>query len=186
MCHLVSCPEQVLCPKRNQLNILRQKVETQPPSAVPPPPSPVYDVSIRITLHPFCSHHGTTLPFPALPLYRQHQYHYTKHKQYPCTSLVLMTLCSALLSSSQDYACCVSPSWSHSWPPWCQSLALCPVGQHPFLCQQCSSTELQALGQRRFLVVEEEGLPGGRKKDGILASLCTVECLMDMTFSAGE
>ncbi|XP_065532863.1 NFAT activation molecule 1 isoform X1 [Lathamus discolor] len=33
----------VLCPKRNQLNILRQKVETQPPSAVPPPPSPVYD-----------------------------------------------------------------------------------------------------------------------------------------------
>ncbi|XP_013052579.1 NFAT activation molecule 1 [Anser cygnoides] len=33
----------VLCPKRNQLNILRQKVETRPPSASPPPPSPVYD-----------------------------------------------------------------------------------------------------------------------------------------------
>ncbi|XP_075347777.1 NFAT activation molecule 1 [Mycteria americana] len=33
----------VLCPRRNQLNILRQKVETQPPSASPPPPSPVYD-----------------------------------------------------------------------------------------------------------------------------------------------
>uniref|UniRef100_A0A8B9F250 NFAM1 Ig-like domain-containing protein n=1 Tax=Amazona collaria TaxID=241587 RepID=A0A8B9F250_9PSIT len=33
----------VLFPKRNQLNILTQKVETQPPSAVPPPPSPVYD-----------------------------------------------------------------------------------------------------------------------------------------------
>ncbi|XP_071891663.1 NFAT activation molecule 1 isoform X2 [Anas platyrhynchos] len=33
----------VLCPKRNQLNILRQKIETRPPSASPPPPSPVYD-----------------------------------------------------------------------------------------------------------------------------------------------
>ncbi|KAM9639903.1 NFAT activation molecule 1 isoform 2-T2 [Morphnus guianensis] len=33
----------VLCPRRNQLNILRQKVETQPPSAIPPPPPPVYD-----------------------------------------------------------------------------------------------------------------------------------------------
>ncbi|XP_069711087.1 NFAT activation molecule 1 [Phaenicophaeus curvirostris] len=33
----------VLCPRRNQLNILRQKkVEAQPPSANPPPP-PVYD-----------------------------------------------------------------------------------------------------------------------------------------------
>ncbi|NXS42700.1 NFAM1 protein, partial [Balaeniceps rex] len=33
----------VLCPRRNQLNILRQKVETQPPSASPPPPPAVYD-----------------------------------------------------------------------------------------------------------------------------------------------
>ncbi|XP_050181274.1 NFAT activation molecule 1 [Myiozetetes cayanensis] len=33
----------VLCPRRNQLNILRQKVETQLPSASPPPPPPVYD-----------------------------------------------------------------------------------------------------------------------------------------------
>ncbi|NWI43047.1 NFAM1 protein, partial [Picathartes gymnocephalus] len=32
----------VLCPRRNQLNIPRQKVETQLPSASPPPP-PVYD-----------------------------------------------------------------------------------------------------------------------------------------------
>ncbi|NXH79979.1 NFAM1 protein, partial [Edolisoma coerulescens] len=38
----VSCPEQVVCPRRNQPNILRQKVETQLPSASPPPP-PVYD-----------------------------------------------------------------------------------------------------------------------------------------------
>ncbi|NWV64500.1 NFAM1 protein, partial [Malurus elegans] len=43
ICHLVSCPEQVLCPRRNQINILRQKVETQLPSASPPPPLPVYD-----------------------------------------------------------------------------------------------------------------------------------------------
>ncbi|XP_068047555.1 NFAT activation molecule 1 isoform X3 [Anomalospiza imberbis] len=34
----------VLCPRRNQPNILRQKVETQLPSASPPPlPPPVYD-----------------------------------------------------------------------------------------------------------------------------------------------
>ncbi|XP_014818723.1 PREDICTED: NFAT activation molecule 1 isoform X1 [Calidris pugnax] len=35
----------VLCPRRNQVNILRKKVETQPPSANLPPPSPppVYD-----------------------------------------------------------------------------------------------------------------------------------------------
>ncbi|KAM9293811.1 NFAT activation molecule 1 isoform 2-T2 [Morus bassanus] len=33
----------VLCPRGNQLNILRQKVETQLPSASPPPPPPVYD-----------------------------------------------------------------------------------------------------------------------------------------------
>ncbi|XP_010123693.1 PREDICTED: NFAT activation molecule 1 [Chlamydotis macqueenii] len=33
----------VLCPRRNQINILRQKVETQPPSASPTPPPPVYD-----------------------------------------------------------------------------------------------------------------------------------------------
>ncbi|XP_009288313.1 PREDICTED: NFAT activation molecule 1 [Aptenodytes forsteri] len=33
----------VLCLRSNQLNILRQKVETQPPSASPPPPPPVYD-----------------------------------------------------------------------------------------------------------------------------------------------
>uniref|UniRef100_A0A8C9EPU3 NFAM1 Ig-like domain-containing protein n=1 Tax=Pavo cristatus TaxID=9049 RepID=A0A8C9EPU3_PAVCR len=33
----------ILCPKKNQLNIRRQKTETQPPSASPPPPSPVYD-----------------------------------------------------------------------------------------------------------------------------------------------
>ncbi|NXG90031.1 NFAM1 protein, partial [Stercorarius parasiticus] len=34
----------VLCPRRNQVNILRNKVETQPPSASPPPPPPpVYD-----------------------------------------------------------------------------------------------------------------------------------------------
>nr|XP_009500764.1 PREDICTED: NFAT activation molecule 1 [Phalacrocorax carbo] len=36
----------VLCPRRNQLNILRHKVETQPPPASPPPPPPpppVYD-----------------------------------------------------------------------------------------------------------------------------------------------
>ncbi|XP_009706008.1 PREDICTED: NFAT activation molecule 1 [Cariama cristata] len=33
----------VLCPRRSQLNILTQKVETQPPSASPPPPPPVYD-----------------------------------------------------------------------------------------------------------------------------------------------
>lgn len=142
MCHLVSCPQQVVCPRRNQLNILRQKVETQPPSASPPPP-PVYDVSTRIALHPFCPHCGTTLPFPALPWYRQCQYHDVKHKQYLHTSLVLVTLllCSALLSSSQDCACCVSPSWSHSRPPQCQSLAPCPAGQHPSFCQQCGSTK---------------------------------------------
>lgn len=97
MCHWVSCPEQVLCPRRNQLNILRQKVETQPPSVTPPPPPPpppssVYDVSTRITLHPICPHHGATLPFPALPWYRQHQRHDVKRKQYVCTSLVLVTL----------------------------------------------------------------------------------------------
>ncbi|NXU17145.1 NFAM1 protein, partial [Pardalotus punctatus] len=33
----------VLCPRRKQLNILRQKVETQLPSASPPPSLPVYD-----------------------------------------------------------------------------------------------------------------------------------------------
>uniref|UniRef100_A0A669Q8T9 NFAM1 Ig-like domain-containing protein n=1 Tax=Phasianus colchicus TaxID=9054 RepID=A0A669Q8T9_PHACC len=33
----------ILCPKKNQLNIRRQKTETQPPSASPPTPSPVYD-----------------------------------------------------------------------------------------------------------------------------------------------
>ncbi|XP_010158581.1 PREDICTED: NFAT activation molecule 1 [Eurypyga helias] len=36
----------VVCPRRNQLNFLRQKVETQSPSAgppPPPPPPPVYD-----------------------------------------------------------------------------------------------------------------------------------------------
>ncbi|NWX30707.1 NFAM1 protein, partial [Notiomystis cincta] len=33
----------VLCPRKNQLNIPRQKVETQLPSASPPPPPPVYD-----------------------------------------------------------------------------------------------------------------------------------------------
>ncbi|XP_020440439.2 NFAT activation molecule 1 isoform X2 [Corvus cornix cornix] len=33
----------VLCPRRNQSNILRQKVETQLPSASPPSPPPVYD-----------------------------------------------------------------------------------------------------------------------------------------------
>ncbi|KAM6304760.1 NFAT activation molecule 1-like [Podargus strigoides] len=33
----------VWCPRRNQINILRQKVETQPPSASPTPPPPVYD-----------------------------------------------------------------------------------------------------------------------------------------------
>ncbi|NWX13821.1 NFAM1 protein, partial [Aegotheles bennettii] len=33
----------VLCPRRSQLNILRQKVETQPPPASPPLPAPVYD-----------------------------------------------------------------------------------------------------------------------------------------------
>ncbi|KAM6137310.1 NFAT activation molecule 1 [Pterocles gutturalis] len=33
----------VLCPRRNQLNIPRQRVETQPPSASPPTPPPVYD-----------------------------------------------------------------------------------------------------------------------------------------------
>ncbi|NXB32618.1 NFAM1 protein, partial [Eulacestoma nigropectus] len=38
----MSCPKQVLCPRRNQPNILRQRVETQLPSASPPPP-PVYD-----------------------------------------------------------------------------------------------------------------------------------------------
>lgn len=95
MCHLVSCPEQVLCPRRNQLNILRQKVETQPTPVTPlppPPPSSVYDVSTRITLHPICPHHGATLPFPALPWYRQHQRHDVKRKQYVCTSLVLVTL----------------------------------------------------------------------------------------------
>lgn len=67
VCHLVSCPEQVLCPRRSQPNILRQKVETQLPSASPPAlPPPVYDVSTRITLHLFCPQHGTTLPFPAM------------------------------------------------------------------------------------------------------------------------
>lgn len=103
MCHLVSCPEQVLCPRRNQLNILRQKVETQPPPVTPPsppPPSSVYDVSTRITLHPICPHHGTTLPFPALPWYRQHQHHHVKHKQYVCTSRVLVTLLLCLLRVS--------------------------------------------------------------------------------------
>ncbi|NWQ94117.1 NFAM1 protein, partial [Burhinus bistriatus] len=39
----MSCPQQVLCPRRNQVNILRQKVETQPSSASSPPPPPVYD-----------------------------------------------------------------------------------------------------------------------------------------------
>ncbi|XP_009957981.1 PREDICTED: NFAT activation molecule 1 [Leptosomus discolor] len=33
----------VLCPRRNQINILRENVKTQPPSASPPPPPPVYD-----------------------------------------------------------------------------------------------------------------------------------------------
>ncbi|NXS09878.1 NFAM1 protein, partial [Neodrepanis coruscans] len=33
----------VLCPRRNQLNIVRQNVEPQLPSASPPPPPPVYD-----------------------------------------------------------------------------------------------------------------------------------------------
>ncbi|NWU73587.1 NFAM1 protein, partial [Pterocles burchelli] len=33
----------VLCPRRNQLNIPRQRVETQPPSASLPTPPPVYD-----------------------------------------------------------------------------------------------------------------------------------------------
>lgn len=33
----------LLCPGRNWVNILRQKVETQPPSASTPPPPPVYD-----------------------------------------------------------------------------------------------------------------------------------------------
>ncbi|NXL03240.1 NFAM1 protein, partial [Mesembrinibis cayennensis] len=34
----------VLCPRRNQLSILKQKVEMQPPSASPPPPPPpLYD-----------------------------------------------------------------------------------------------------------------------------------------------
>jgi len=117
MCHLVSCPEQVLCPRRNRVNILRQKVETQPPPASPPPPPPpVYDVSTRITLCLFCPHCGTTHPFPALPWYRQRWYHDVKHKQYLPTSLVLVTLllCSVLRSSSQDCACCMPPSWSHS------------------------------------------------------------------------
>lgn len=65
MFHLMSCLEQVLCPRKNQPNILRQNVETQLPSASPLPP-PVYDVSTKITLHLFCPHHGTTLPFPAM------------------------------------------------------------------------------------------------------------------------
>ncbi|KFV54447.1 NFAT activation molecule 1, partial [Gavia stellata] len=39
----MSYAQQVLCPRRNKLNILRQKVETQPHSASPPPPPPVYD-----------------------------------------------------------------------------------------------------------------------------------------------
>ena len=186
MCHLVSCPEQVLCPRRNQLNILRQKVETQPPSASPPPPPPVYDVSTRIALHPFCPHHGTTLPFPALPWYRQCRYHDVKHKQYLRTSLVLVTLllCSALFSSSQDCACCMSPSWSHLWPPQCQSLAPCAAGQHPSLCQQCGSTEQQVWGQREFLVVEAS--PEVRKEEGISAPLCTVECLKDKAHERGR
>ncbi|XP_010280000.1 PREDICTED: NFAT activation molecule 1 [Phaethon lepturus] len=33
----------VFCPRRNQLNIVRQNVETQPPSASAPSPPPVYD-----------------------------------------------------------------------------------------------------------------------------------------------
>uniref|UniRef100_A0A8V0Y8B4 NFAM1 Ig-like domain-containing protein n=1 Tax=Gallus gallus TaxID=9031 RepID=A0A8V0Y8B4_CHICK len=33
----------ILCPKKNQLNIRRLQTGTQPPSASPPPPSPVYD-----------------------------------------------------------------------------------------------------------------------------------------------
>ncbi|NXG80291.1 NFAM1 protein, partial [Baryphthengus martii] len=33
----------IRCPRRNQPNILRQKVETQPPSANPSPSPPVYD-----------------------------------------------------------------------------------------------------------------------------------------------
>lgn len=168
LCHSLSCPEQVLCPRRNQLNILRQKVETQPPSAIPPPPPPVYDVSTRITLRSFCPHHGTTLPFPTLPCYRHHWYHGVKHKQYLHTSLVLVALLlrSALLSSSQDCACCVSPSWSHLWPPQCQSLAPCPARQHPSLCQQCGSTEQQVWGQRGFLGVEVEGSPESQEGRG--------------------
>ncbi|XP_010139136.1 PREDICTED: NFAT activation molecule 1 [Buceros rhinoceros silvestris] len=40
---LILWKRKVLCPRRNQINILRQKEETQPPSASPPPPPPVYD-----------------------------------------------------------------------------------------------------------------------------------------------
>ncbi|NXU47486.1 NFAM1 protein, partial [Turnix velox] len=46
MCHFMPYAQQMLCPRRNRLNILRKKVETQPPSASPPPPTPpppVYD-----------------------------------------------------------------------------------------------------------------------------------------------
>ncbi|NWW46935.1 NFAM1 protein, partial [Pedionomus torquatus] len=37
----VSCPQQVLCPRSDQVNILRKKVQPQPPSASPPPPPPL-------------------------------------------------------------------------------------------------------------------------------------------------
>lgn len=87
MCDLVSCPEQALCPKRNQLNILRQKIETRPPSASPPPPSPVYDVSTRITFHT-CRGAGKVI-----------KYQYCDVKQAVRPVLVLLHLCSAPLGT---------------------------------------------------------------------------------------
>lgn len=87
MCDLVSCPEQALCPKRNQLNILRQKIETRPPSASPPPPSPVYDVSTSITLHT-CRGTGKLI-----------KYQYCDVKQAVGLVLVILLLCSAPLGT---------------------------------------------------------------------------------------
>lgn len=100
MCDLVSCPEQVLCPKRNQLNILRQKVETRPPSASPPPPSPVYDVSTRIALHPCV--HVMVQPLLSLTCHGTGEvtkYQYCDVKQAVGLVLVILLLCSAPLGT---------------------------------------------------------------------------------------
>ncbi|XP_021237801.1 NFAT activation molecule 1 [Numida meleagris] len=54
----------ILCPKRNQLNIRRQKIGTQPPSASPPPPSPVYDLLSGLCMSPSRSQCQSLAPCP--------------------------------------------------------------------------------------------------------------------------